>query len=184
MVVAAIAAGGYLYISNQQLQSDISSLSAQVSSEQSVAQSLQHQVTSLQSVVSSQSSEISTLESSTSGGIAKGGSNGVTEALSLDAYTYSISSGVSMTLRNVGQGSVTISSVYFDGQAVQGNALTSQNPSGCASGQTAIAQGVVCSFTITSTSATSASPGTTHEVKVVTTDGAIFAFNVVAGSSG
>ncbi len=122
---------------------------------------------------------------SLSGGLTSGGGQQVSEQLSLDAYNYqTIASGVTITVRDSGSSSVTISSVFFDGALAA--SFGTQSPAACAAGSTATAAGATCMFSLTTSPAgvTTATAGTNHIVKIITATGGTTVFSVTAGRSG
>ncbi len=122
---------------------------------------------------------------SLAGGLTTGGGQQVSEQLSLDAYNYgTIASGVTMALRNTGSGSVTISSVFFDGALAA--SFGTQNPANCAAGSVATAVGSTCTFSLTTSpgSVETAIAGTNHVVKMISATGGTTVFSVTAGRSG
>ena len=135
-----------------------------------------------------------------SGTLTKSGGNQVTEQVSLDSYNFQSTNYLTMYLRNTGTSTIEVSAVYFNGaQAVfQGTCGTS---SATITGPTTVGTIIVTSGTNTISATTAAeSPqntcqlnvynisgadaGTSYQVRVVTADGGIFPFNVVAGSTG
>ncbi len=122
---------------------------------------------------------------SLAGGLTSGGGQQVSEQLSLDAYNYgTIASGVTIAVRNSGSGSVTISSVFFDGLLAA--SFGTQSPASCAAGATATATGATCTFSLTTSPSTveTATAGTNHVVKIITATGGTSVFSVTAGRSG
>ncbi|MDG7016086.1 MAG: type IV pilin [Nitrososphaerota archaeon] len=133
-----------------------------------------------------------------SGTLTKSGGNQVTEQVSLDSYNFQSTNFLTMYLRNTGTGSVTVSAVYFNGAAAQffgtcgtlatvtttgtftlpGSTTTLTAPT---STTTAEAAQQTCQLNVFDMGPVSA--GTSYQVKVVTSDGGLFPFNVVAGSS-
>ena len=128
------------------------------------------------------------------GNLTKSGGNQVTEQLSLDAYTSSIpvgsNSSIILTVRNTGTSSITLSSLYLNGASL----------GQCASSLISIGVGSTSTLTIGGTAGLSCTPNTTfyshggasftlsagssYQVKIVSTDGGTFTFNVIAGGSG
>lgn len=119
--------------------------------------------------------------------LTKGNTNQLTEQLSLDAYNYASYTSSTNTLvvylRNTGSASVTVSQFYVDGNLLTiGLTVT-----------TSISAQTEQSYTIQVTAGTSVvsgsvvntfTAGTSHALKIITSDGGTFTFNVIAGSSG
>lgn len=136
-----------------------------------------------------------------SGNLTKSGGNQVTEQISLDSYNFQTTNYLTMYLRNTGTSAVTVSAVYFNG--VQADFLGSCGATAATLSSTTIGTTITVSGSSTSTIAatsTAESPqstcqlnvynfpavsaGTSYQVKVVTSDGGLFPFNVIAGSTG
>jgi len=128
---------------------------------------------------------------SLAGGLTQSGGQQVSDQISMDAYNYgTISSGPTITIRDTGSSSVTVASVFFDGAPV----LTiSATPTGtCTSKAAAPAFGVcttgqTLTFIIDSTAgvgSNTATSGTSHAIKIVTSTGGTSVFSVVAGRTG
>ena len=118
------------------------------------------------------------------GNLTKSGGSQVTDQLSLSAYTYNLSPTANVTIfvQNTGTGPTSISSLYFDGTLrtlPTGNGIS---PQSCARISNTVPVGTTCSVSFTPNPVGSA--GTSHSVKLVTTNGGEFTYNVVAGSSG
>ena len=134
-----------------------------------------------------------------SGTLTKSGGNQVTEQISLDSYNFQSTNFLTMYLRNTGTGSVTVSAVYFNGAAAQFFGSCGTLTTASTSETVVISSGSTTILAApTSTTAAEAaqqtcqlnvfdmgpvSAGTSYQVKVVTSDGGLFPFNVVAGSS-
>ena len=137
-----------------------------------------------------------------SGNLTKSGGNQVTEQISLDSYNFQSTNYLTMYLRNTGTSPVEVSAVYFNGALTvfQGTCGTS-SATLSATAVTTVGTIALTSGTNTITSSTAAespqsscqlnvynitgvSAGTSYQVRVVTNDGGIFPFNVVAGSTG
>ena len=103
-----------------------------------------------------------------SGSLTKSGSSAATQMLSLDSYVFPDPGPLTFTLRNVGNTTVSIETVYFNGSPV---------PSPGCVGDLAPRTTVQCSFT--------PSPlpgiGASEPVKVITQGGGIYQFNVYVG---
>jgi flagellin-like protein len=121
---------------------------------------------------------------SLAGGLTSGGGQQVSDQLALDAYNYgTISTGTVITVRDVGSTTITISSIFFDGQLVQTSWLTPS--SGCDTGASSISPTGTCTFTIgTGSPAVSAASGTSHIIKIVSSSGGTAVFTVAAGRTG
>ncbi len=129
--------------------------------------------------------------SSLSGNLTQGGGQQVSEQISMDAYTYP-SAGTTpvLVLRNVGSSSLTFNQVYFDGNLCQASGATCTalpavtNGGGCTSNTvtpTTCTAGQYTQMTLTVTVQTT---GTSHLVRVVTSDGGTFTFSIISGRSG
>ncbi len=118
---------------------------------------------------------------SLAGGLTQGGGVQVSDQISLDAYNYkTIPSGPTITIRDVGSSTITISQIFFDGQVatVTGGACAttpSTNP---------IPPTGTCTFTITSGAAEAVTSGTSHTVKILDSIGGTATMTVIAGRSG
>ena len=116
------------------------------------------------------------------------GGNGhqITEQLTLEAYDFRTST-LTMYLQNTGPGNVTVpaSSVYYDGSLVTGT-ITFASTSGSSCTVHATPKEVVCSpqgsFSV-AFAPTPATTGVSYTAKLVTSDGGIFSFDVVAGQA-
>ncbi|MDA4115537.1 MAG: hypothetical protein OK442_03145 [Thaumarchaeota archaeon] len=127
---------------------------------------------------------------SLSGNLTQQGGQQVADQISMDAYTYpSAGTAPVMVLRNVGSSSITISAIYFDGNLCQASGVT------CTAGATLTTAGGCSATTLPSvcttgsytqvTLATAAQTvGTSHIVRVETSDGGTFTFTIIAGRSG
>lgn len=126
---------------------------------------------------------------SLSGGLTGSGGQQVSDQLSMDAYNYGGSfatNGITVTVRDTGAGAVTISGVFFDGTPVPTlpsaptgtcTSLATTSPyASCDVGQTFV-------FTIHAP-ATSATSGTSHVIKLVTSTGGTSVISVTAGRTG
>jgi archaeal type IV pilus assembly protein PilA len=117
---------------------------------------------------------------SLAGGLTGSGGQQVADQISMDAYNWPASSSLTLTIRNTGSSTPTISSVFLDGLTAT---LTTQTPGSCASGTLATAPGATC-LVVIGGAATSATSGTAHTVKVLTATGGTAVITVVAGKSG
>jgi len=127
---------------------------------------------------------------SISGNLTQQGGQQVADQLSMDAYTYpSAGTAPVLVLRNVGSSTVTLSQVYFDGNLCQasgatctaaptlttgGGCLATTLPSVCTAGQ----------YTQVTLTTSAQTVGTSHIVRVITSDGGTFTFTIIAGRSG
>ncbi len=139
-----------------------------------------------------------------SGNLTKSGGNQVTEQISLDSYNFQSPSFLTMYLRNTGTSAQTISAVYFDGVQAQFygscGATTGTYAVTSTSTSSTVTSTVTSTVVVSTASSTGQSPqstctlnvynivgadaGTSYQVRIVTSDGGIFPFNVVAGSTG
>jgi flagellin-like protein len=110
------------------------------------------------------------------GGLMGGGGQQVTHQLVLEAYDHSnVAQGntITISVRYVGPASsVTISSIYYDGQSVTVSPTLPKD----------ISIGNSQTFTITLPS--NVARGTSHVITLVTSDGAKLQFSVIAGRTG
>jgi flagellin-like protein len=128
---------------------------------------------------------------SISGNLTQQGGQQVSEEVSMDAYSYpSAGTAPVLILRNVGGASVTLNQIYVDGNLCQasGNECTAAptvtNGGGCSSSTvlpTTCTTGQYTQVTLTTSAQT---VGTSHIVRVVTSDGGTFTFSIIAGRSG
>ena len=119
---------------------------------------------------------------SLSGSLTKSGGNQVTEQLSMNAYSYSITPlNLTIFVQNTGTGTIKLQSYFYDGVQVTPSG-TSGPKCYDAALNSQLAPGISCSIVLSTQSAPAS--GTSHTVKVVTVDGGTFTFNVIAGSSG
>jgi len=130
--------------------------------------------------------------SSLSGNLAQGGGQQVSEQISMDAYSYpSTGTAPVLVLRDVGSSSLTINQVFFDGNLCQASGATCAPAAiftpPASGGCTGTAVPVVCGtgqYTQMTLTTTAQTAGTSHIVRVVTSDGGTFTFSVIAGRSG
>jgi hypothetical protein len=109
----------------------------------------------------------------------------------MDAYTFP-SAGTTpvMVLRNVGSASVTINQIYFDGNLCQTGGATCTalpavtNAGGCTSNANTPTTCNAGQYTSTTLTVTAQTVGTSHLIRVVTSDGGTFTFTIIAGRSG
>jgi archaeal type IV pilus assembly protein PilA len=128
---------------------------------------------------------------SLSGNLTQQGGQQVADQISMDAYTYpSAGTAPVMVLRNVGSASITISAIYFDGNLCQASGVTctaaatltttggcslAALPSVCTTGSyTQVTLAILPAQTV----------GTSHIIRVETSDGGTFTFTIIAGRSG
>lgn len=103
------------------------------------------------------------------GNLTKSGSQPLTQELSLDAYVFHPTGPLTMYLRNVGNTTVTIQAVYFNGQPVPDpGCLATVQPTAT----------IQCSFTPNPMP----QAGSSVMVKVVTAAGGVFDYRVMVGS--
>jgi hypothetical protein len=115
---------------------------------------------------------------SLAGGLTTGGGTQVSDQVSMDAYNFGTLTAPVITVRDVGSGSVSISNIFIDGRIAT---LTGTGtPAGCATG-TSITTTSTCQFTLATAGIT---PGTSHTVKVLLTDGGTGVMTIIAGRSG
>jgi flagellin-like protein len=125
---------------------------------------------------------------SLAGNLTGGGGSQVSEQLSLDSYSYGTLTAPSLTVRDTGGSSVTISQVYFDGNVCTVAAATASNTCG----GLAVGSSTLSTTQTSSISFTAYQPGTVlgytagtaHNVKVLTADGGTFTFSIAAGRNG
>jgi flagellin-like protein len=128
---------------------------------------------------------------SLAGGLTQSGGQQVSDQLSMDAFTYgTIANGPTVTVRDTGSSSLTISSIFFDGVPVSPTAVTptgtctalaTTTPFGtCTSGQTFTFR-IGASAGVGATTTTS---GTSHIIKIATSIGGTSVVTVIAGRSG
>jgi archaeal type IV pilus assembly protein PilA len=133
---------------------------------------------------------------SLTGGLTQAGGQQVSEQVSMDAYNFLTSNTApTLTLRNTGPSSVTIPllSVYYDGNLCQASGTTCTAAPSVATATSSCTlsagpalpatcnTGQYVTITLTVTAATS---GTSHLIRVVTSDGGEFTFSVIAGRAG
>ena len=130
--------------------------------------------------------------SSIAGNLTQQGGQQVSEQISMDAYSFATTTAPTIVLRDVGSSSITISQVYLDGNLCQvtGTICTGAgNPafaggSGC-TGATVPLTCTTGGYTqMTLSIPGGETSGTSHLVRVVTSDGGTFTFSVIAGRSG
>ncbi|MDA4115813.1 MAG: hypothetical protein OK442_04585 [Thaumarchaeota archaeon] len=113
--------------------------------------------------------------------ITAGGGKPVTDQISMAAYDYgTIASGLNVIIEDTGSTTISISSIFFDGEVATISGTGTH--SGCATG-TAIAPGTTCQFVLDG-AATSATSGTSHSIKVLTSTGGTLVASVMAGRTG
>jgi len=128
---------------------------------------------------------------SISGNLTQQGGQQVADQISMDAYTYS-GSAPTFILRNVGSSSITINAVYFDGNLCQASGATC-NAAPTIGGTSTCTVGAIPGEVCTSgqyasvtlpTISPAATTGTSHIIRIVTSDGGTFTFSIIAGRSG
>jgi archaeal type IV pilus assembly protein PilA len=126
--------------------------------------------------------------SSITGNLTQSGGQQVADQVSMDAYSFGTLTNPIMVLRNVGSSSVTITSVYFDGNLCQASGVTcTAAPGYTVGGAGQCTAGPVCTtgqYVSTLLTVTSQTSGTSHLIRIVTSDGGTFTFSVIAGRSG
>lgn len=126
--------------------------------------------------------------SSITGNLTQSGGQQVSDQVSMDAYSFGTLTNPVFVLRNVGGSSVTITSVYFDGNLCQASGVTcTAAPTFTTGGTGQCAAGPVCAtgeYVSTSLTVSSQTSGTSHLIRVVTSDGGTFTFSMIAGRSG
>lgn len=105
------------------------------------------------------------------GGLMGSGGSQTKEQLIMEAYTWTTSTALTFTLRNVGSAPLVVAAVYLGG--INQNAATSS-----------VAIGTSVAFSLTVVSPGSFTPGAAYTLKVVSSTGGVFAFSVIQGSSG
>jgi flagellin-like protein len=142
--------------------------------------------------------------SSISGNLTQAGGQQVSDQVSMDAYTFIVSGAgtctggvanpcLQLVIRNIGSSTVTISQTYVDGNLCQtGGAFCVANPVVTEPGSNACS-GTTPTITCTTGSyatfsldmhTSSVSAGTSHLIRIVTSDGGTFTFSTLAGRSG
>jgi flagellin-like protein len=125
---------------------------------------------------------------SLAGGLTQGGGQQVADQMSMDAYNYAtIASGPTVTIRDTGSSSVTITGIFFDGTSVTNLAGVPSGTCSSASATTPFATcatGQTLTFTINSNGATGEASGTSHSIKVLDSTGGTEVITVVAGRTG
>jgi flagellin-like protein len=128
---------------------------------------------------------------SITGNLTQAGGQQVSEQISMDAYNFP-SAGTTpvMVLRNVGSAAITISQVYFDGNLCQAAGATCTaapvvtNAGGCTSNTVTPTTCTAGQYSSTTLTVAAQTIGTSHLIRVVTSDGGTFTFSVIAGRSG
>lgn len=105
------------------------------------------------------------------GTLQTGGGQQTREQIELDAYDWSVPTGLVLHLRNVGSSAITVDAIYIQG--VQA-ATSLTNVLNVQSGAVAV------SISVPSTGVTYAS-GAAYTVKVVTASGGVFTFSCICG---
>jgi flagellin-like protein len=125
--------------------------------------------------------------SSLTGSLTQGGGQEVSDQVSMDAYSWP-SGSPSFVLRNVGSSTVTISAIYFDGNLCQTNGNVCTAAPSYTTGTSPLCQaGPVCTtgeYVSTSLTVNSQPSGSSHILRVLTSDGGTFTFTLIAGRSG
>ena len=126
---------------------------------------------------------------SLSGNLTAQGGQQVADQVSMDAYSFSNVASPVFVLRDIGSTSVTISQIYFDGNLCQaiGVTCTAAPTLTTAGGCSSVSLPSTCptgSYTQVSLTGSSQTAGTSHVLRVVTSDGGTFTFTLIAGRSG
>jgi len=116
---------------------------------------------------------------SLAGGLTQGGGQQVSDQLQMDAYNFNTLGTPAFTIRDVGSGSIAISTIFYDGAVA--TLSGTGTPSGCATG-TSISPTGTCVITLTVSPA--ATSGTAHTVKILDTTGGTAVITIVAGRTG
>jgi flagellin-like protein len=126
---------------------------------------------------------------SISGNLTQQGGQQLADQVSMDAYTYSTTTAPVLVLRNVGSTSLTLGSIFVDGNICQASGVTctalpvlttaggcsvTSLPSVCPTG----------AYTQVTLATSAQTVGTSHIIRVETTDGGTFTFTIIAGRSG
>ena len=127
---------------------------------------------------------------SLSGNLTQQGGQQVADQVSMDAYTYP-SAGTTpvLVLRNVGSSSITLSAIFFDGNLCQASGVTCTAGAALTTtgGCTAVTVPSVCStgsYTQVTLTTSAQTVGTSHVIRIETSDGGTFTFTIIAGRSG
>ena len=121
---------------------------------------------------------------SLAGSLMKSGGSQVTDQVSMVAYSFALSPSENLTvyLQNTGTGTVTLASFYFNGAPVvpSGGGATA-----CSKLATPdqMAPGATCRIVLAALSPVPGA-GTSNAIRIVSTDGGQFTYNVVAGQTG
>ncbi len=111
---------------------------------------------------------------SLAGGLTSGGGQQVSEGLSMDAYNFPTSGSLTVTVRDTGGSAITLNAEFYDGLPI--------SPT---NGGASLNTGGVTTLTEAIGSLPSApTAGTTHTLKIITTDGGTFVFSITAGRTG
>jgi flagellin-like protein len=116
---------------------------------------------------------------SLAGGLTSGGGQQVSDQIAMDAYNFQTLTAPSITVRDVGSTTVTIGTIFIDGQPA--TLSGTGTPSGCASGTATISPTTTCQFTLTTSGISS---GTAHTIKILTTSGGTSIVTIIAGKTG
>ncbi len=119
----------------------------------------------------------------------------VSEGLSMDTFNFNSLTAPTVAVRDTGGGSITLASVFVDGLPCQtgSQSCTAVAVSAAAAGLCTPGAGTTLPDTCTTGQYTTISltvpasyavSGTSHLVRVVTSDGGTFTFSVIAGRSG
>lgn len=120
---------------------------------------------------------------SISGNLTQQGGQQLADQISMDAYTYSTAN-PTIVLRNVGSTSITINQIYVDGNLCQASGLTCTAVPNYSTGTCGGATCTAGQYEAVILTVSAQTSGTSHIVRVVTTDGGTFTFAIIAGRSG
>jgi flagellin-like protein len=110
------------------------------------------------------------------GSLGSGGGQQTKEQVIMEAYSFSGITSVTLTLRNVGPSAVNLATAdYFV------NGIQETPTSTCGSASTLLPQ-ASCAVAIPTTTASLVS-GASYPLKIVTPDGGVFSYSVIAGGS-
>ncbi|MDG6978142.1 MAG: hypothetical protein JRN58_03580 [Nitrososphaerota archaeon] len=125
---------------------------------------------------------------SITGSLTQQGGQQVSDQLSMDAYSFGTLTAPTFVLRDVGGSTVTITSIFFDGNLCQTNgAVCTAAPSYTVGGTGECSAGPICAsgqYVPVQLTVTSQTGGTSHIIRIVTSDGGSFTFTIIAGRSG
>ena len=128
-----------------------------------------------------------------SSSLTRPGGNQLTDQLSLNAYNFQNEGFLTAYLQNTGTSPVTVSAVYFNGAPAKffgscGASIgtytttTTSTSTVTVTSESTTAQAAQSTCQLNVYDISGVTVGTSYQLKVVTSDGGLFAFNVVAGS--